>query len=96
MSKNVDIINPFAIISGSLSFVAGLAWNEAIQSSISEYYPADVKKSVIAKYTYALIITIIILLLIFIIKNLNDAAVVIKSAVTSYEENKRISNKYLS
>jgi uncharacterized membrane protein YidH (DUF202 family) len=51
-----------AIIVGSLAFVAGLAWNEAIKGLIDYYAPNQYKNSKNAwiKVIYALILTIVI------------------------------------
>lgn len=93
-TKNVDLINPFVIVAGSLSFVAGLAWNEAIQSSISDYYPAETKKNTSAKFMYALLVTVIIIIMAIFIKYLNDATTQIRVVVSDIEKNKKLSNIY--
>jgi hypothetical protein len=47
----------------ALGLVAGLAWNEAIRSAISIIFPAD-KDSLLAQFTYAVLITIVIVVVI--------------------------------
>ena len=51
-------INPLIIIAGSLAFIAGLAWNSAIQATIDKYYSDD--HTLKSKYVYAIIVTVII------------------------------------
>ena len=46
-------------IEAGLGLVAGLAWNEAIKTTIETLFPVS-KSTVIAKFIYALIITVII------------------------------------
>ena len=48
-------------ILAAFSFVAGLAWNDAIKSFIDQFFPAN-KNGVFIKLVYAVIITIIIVL----------------------------------
>jgi len=49
-------------ILASFGFVAGLAWNEAIKALIEEVFPAH-NNSVLAKLTYALLITLVFVLI---------------------------------
>lgn len=49
-------------ILAAFSFVAGLAWNEAIKSFIDQFFPAN-KDSVFVKFIYAVMVTIIIVLI---------------------------------
>lgn len=46
----------------ALGIVAGLAWNDAISASIQFFFPLD-QGSLVAKFTYAVIITIVIVIL---------------------------------
>lgn len=46
----------------ALGLVAGLAWNDAISSFIKLYFPLDAG-GVLAKFIYALLITVIIVLI---------------------------------
>ena len=48
-------------ILAALGFVVGLAWNDAIKSVIEYLFPLD-KNSIMAKLIYALLVTIIIIL----------------------------------
>lgn len=48
-------------ILGALSFVAGLAWNDAIKSVIEYVFPLN-KDSMWIKLVYAVILTVIIIL----------------------------------
>jgi len=49
-------------ILGGLSFVAGLAWNDAIKSVIEYIFPLN-KDSMWIKLVYAVILTVIIILI---------------------------------
>lgn len=49
-------------IAGGLGIVVGLAWNEAIKSLIDYFYPATGANSISAKFIYAVIITIVVVL----------------------------------
>jgi len=49
-------------IAGGLGIVVGLAWNEAIKSLIDYFYPATGANSISAKFIYAIIITIVVVL----------------------------------
>jgi len=49
------------LILAAFGFVAGLAWNEAIKALIEEVFPAH-NNSVWAKLTYALLVTILVVL----------------------------------
>ncbi len=49
-------------ITAALSVVAGLAWNDAISSAIKEFFPAGAS-NVIAKFFYAFLMTLVIVLL---------------------------------
>ena len=59
-------------ITGALLFVAGLAWNDAIQSTINAYLPDYVqqKQNALGKLIYAFVVTIIAIIIIsFIMPN---------------------------
>lgn len=51
-------------ITAGLGLVAGLAWNDAIKSAIEYFFPQD-QNSLKAKLIYALIITLIVVILSF-------------------------------
>jgi len=46
----------------AFGLVAGLAWNDAIKSSIDRFFPLD-QGNIILKFIYALAITIIVVLI---------------------------------
>ncbi len=48
-----------AYVAAALGLVAGLAWNEAINTLIAQYFPLS-KDTLIAKFVYAGVITIIV------------------------------------
>jgi uncharacterized BrkB/YihY/UPF0761 family membrane protein len=98
MASGVQLINPFVIIGGSLTFVAGLAWNNAIQAGIDEYYPitnaGNSKKNLQARFLYAVIITIIIVIFALFLKYANDQAILLKTAAVQFEQNRSLSKQY--
>lgn len=51
-----------SFIMTAFGLVAGLAWNEAIQSLISQLFPID-KGSVWAKFIYAVVMTLILVII---------------------------------
>lgn len=63
-------LSPTMIISGSLAFVVGLAWNDAIQTGIDEYYPNKNHHTFSAKFGYAIIITIVMIMIIATVNKL--------------------------
>ncbi len=50
-------------IGGGLGLVAGLAWNEAIGEFITYFFPLS-KNSLMAKFIYALILTLVVVIVI--------------------------------
>ncbi len=55
-------------ILAAFSFVAGLAWNEAIRSFIDQVFPHS-NSSVLIKFVYAVLVTIIIVIVtVYLIK----------------------------
>lgn len=46
-------------ILAAFGLVAGLAWNDAIKSTIDRFFPLD-QGNVVIKFTYALAITIVV------------------------------------
>lgn len=49
------------LVLAAFGFVAGLAWNEAVKALIEEVFPAH-NNSVWAKLTYALLVTLLVVL----------------------------------
>ena len=45
----------------ALGLVAGLAWNEAIQSLVSELFPGN-NGSILIKFLYAIVVTVLIVI----------------------------------
>lgn len=63
-----EFFERFAVlISGAFTFVAGLAWNSAIQGLIEKYISAG--KSLLSQFVYAIIVTLIAILTIMQINN---------------------------
>lgn len=58
-------------IIGGFGLVAGLAWNDAIKSLIEYFFPKD-GNSVSAKFIYAVIVTLIVVLIGIYVTNLLD------------------------
>ncbi len=52
----------FGFVVTALGLVAGLAWNEAIQSLIKSFFAVD-KDSVLAKFIYAIVITVVVVII---------------------------------
>lgn len=50
-----------ALATSALGLVAALAWNDAVQAVFKEYFPAG--SGVVAKFTYAIFISVIVILL---------------------------------
>ncbi len=47
-------------IAGGLGVVVGLAWNEAIKALIDHFYPFSSANSIFAKFLYAIVLTVVI------------------------------------
>jgi hypothetical protein len=88
------IVNPFIILGGSLSFIAGLAWNEVITTSINQYYPAEDKKTIKAKLIYALLITVIIVIFALLLDYLNTKALEVKKEAVELRQTKAAAGQY--
>jgi uncharacterized BrkB/YihY/UPF0761 family membrane protein len=73
--------NPFLLVAGSLSVVTGLAWNDAIQSSISDYFPA---KTIMSRFIYACIVTIVVIIFGLFLNYINNTTMQLKQDATSY------------
>ena len=52
----------FTAIVTSTLFLITLAWNDVVQDAISIYYPRDTRQNIYGKIYYALIITIVVVL----------------------------------
>lgn len=52
----------------ALSLVAGLAWNDAIKALITFFFPLDDANSILAKFVYAGLMTLVVVLLTMIVK----------------------------
>ena len=50
-------------ITAGLGLVAGLAWNEAIKSLIDYFFPPSGGNGLLAKFAYALIITVVVVII---------------------------------
>jgi hypothetical protein len=93
-TESIKLVNPLSIVAGSLAFVGGLAWNDAIQAWIGEYYPVNEKKNAQAKLLYALIVTMIIVIVVLFLRYVNETAVSIGSIAIKYEKNRALSQQY--
>jgi hypothetical protein len=66
-SKKVKIREEFqkritGYIVAAFGLVAGLAWNEAIKASIEYFFPMS-RNSLLAKFIYAILITLVLVLI---------------------------------
>lgn len=52
----------------ALSVVAGLAWNEAVKALITYVYPVDGTEGIVAKFLYAVAMTIAVVALTLIVR----------------------------
>ncbi len=59
------------LIFGAFSLVAALAWNEAIKALIDSIYPST-ENGLLAKFLYAIIITIVVVVVSIIVSKLNE------------------------
>jgi hypothetical protein len=59
-------------IVGALGLVAGLAWNDAIKSSIEHFYKVD-GAGILIKFLYALAITIFIVIVSYYVMKFTDS-----------------------
>lgn len=62
----------FTYIASGLGFVAGLAWNEAIKTLIDSLFPAFSSNAIIAKFLYALFVTLILVLILRYLRKLTN------------------------
>lgn len=60
-------------ITAGFGLVAGLAWNDAIRSSIDYFFPSDGRETIWAKFIYAFIITLVLIIItIYLLKIFAD------------------------
>ncbi|XWV25381.1 hypothetical protein QJ856_gp0383 [Tupanvirus deep ocean] len=71
-NSNAIAISPIVLIGGALTFVGGLAWNDAFKTLIDSYYPDKSKNTVFAKFLYAIVVTIVIIIISFSIYMVNN------------------------
>lgn len=71
INPQTGVIQPSMIIVGSLTLVAGLAWNDAFSESIKYYYPLETKSSLRARFLYALVVTVVVLIIAYLIVLVN-------------------------
>lgn len=55
------------LVEGAVILVASNAWNNAVQSAIEAVYPYGNAKSIIAKFAYAIVVTIIAVIIVMVI-----------------------------
>ena len=60
MSASITNVAVATVVITSLAYVAGLGWNGAFQALIEKLWKGE-KDTIIAKFAYAIIITIVIL-----------------------------------
>jgi hypothetical protein len=62
----------FGYISGALGLVAGLAWNDAITNMIETIFPLS-KDTMAVKFFYAILITIVVVMLVKYLERMINA-----------------------
>lgn len=60
-------------IAAALTLVAGMAWNDAIKTTLDRYF-SEGRETILGRYVYAIIVTIISVLLIYMISRVKDTA----------------------
>ena len=60
------------LVSGALSLVAALAWNEAAKKGIAAAYPFSEKDSVKATFAYAITVTLIMQTTLYGLQGIGD------------------------
>ncbi len=85
-SLRLELIEKMATLAtGGLGFVAGLAWNDAIQSAFALLFPTA--GNVLAKFLYALLITAIV---VYLTTRLSRAAGALKAVL---DKEKKVDEK---
>ena len=67
MSSQFEV-NTSSLVAGALTLTAALAWNEAAKAGIQTLYPQPTKGSFKAMLVYAVIVTLMIILVFHVIK----------------------------
>ena len=63
---SLELIDNFTqLITSGFGLVAALAWNEAIQAVFAKFFPEEQMGGLIAKIIYAIIITVLIVLVVY-------------------------------
>ena len=62
------------LITSALAFAAALSWNDAVETSLRRLYPAGSAKSAHMTVVYAIVVTIIIILVVAAINYLSRVA----------------------
>jgi energy-coupling factor transporter transmembrane protein EcfT len=60
-SVTLSSLSPLFLFGTACAFVAGTAWNEAVQAFIAKYYPEKSGDTLKAKLVYAFVVTLIIM-----------------------------------
>ncbi len=59
-------------VTAALSLVAGLAWNDAISSTIKEIFPVGTS-NILAKFFYAVLVTVIVVAISLVVRKVLTA-----------------------
>lgn len=62
------------LITSALAFAAALSWNNAVETSIRRLYPAGSTKSAHVAVVYAIVVTVLIILVVVAINHLSRIA----------------------
>lgn len=57
------------------SLIAGLAWNDAVKAVITYFFPADDAESIAAKFIYAAVMTIVVVVFTIVVKRMLEPKV---------------------
>lgn len=87
------VIQFSALLSAAFAFVAGLAINEAVQTTINEKWPEDKRKKLNAKWLYAGIVVIILVVALVILSILTAAILWALSPSTSSSSMTSVSSR---
>ena len=65
-------ISPLYLIASAFVLVAGLAWNQVIQTLLQKYGPQDPQAALKSQIIYAVVITIIFVIVIYILEHIHQ------------------------
>lgn len=75
-------ISTISLLKGALTFTTALAWNQSAKNIIDSIFPVKDEKNTMAQLIYALLITLIIIIVIQIFNYMNDKLNCVKNKLT--------------